>query len=140
MLAADLRRHPGFGILGIPSSALQDNMDSTDDDDKFTPTKHLTPPPHHSSSRPAAAHTKNGDTRAAPKKRVGPVDGPPQPIWPIVGPPKRRICGVCWTGQGWMLRPRDVQPQRCPRLPPRPGPPAGDACVRHGARRSGKFI
>jgi len=26
------------------------------DDDKFTPTKHLTPPPHHS-SRPAAAHT-----------------------------------------------------------------------------------
>jgi len=25
-------------------------------DDKFTPTKHLTPPPHHS-SRPAAAHT-----------------------------------------------------------------------------------
>jgi len=27
-----------------------------DDDDKFTPTKHLTPPPHHS-SRPAAAHT-----------------------------------------------------------------------------------
>ena len=24
-----------------------------DDDDKFTPTKHLTPPPHHSSSRPA---------------------------------------------------------------------------------------
>jgi len=28
----------------------------TQDDDKFTPTKHLTPPPHHS-SRPAAAHT-----------------------------------------------------------------------------------
>jgi len=28
-----------------------------DDDDKFTPTKHLTPPPHHS-SRPAAAHTE----------------------------------------------------------------------------------
>jgi len=28
------------------------------DDDKFTPTKHLTPPPHHSSSRPAAAHTE----------------------------------------------------------------------------------
>jgi len=27
-----------------------------DDDDKFTPTKHLTPPPHNS-SRPAAAHT-----------------------------------------------------------------------------------
>ena len=27
-----------------------------DMDDKFTPTKHLTPPPHHS-SRPAAAHT-----------------------------------------------------------------------------------
>jgi len=26
-------------------------------DDKFTPTKHLTPPPHHSSSRPAVAHT-----------------------------------------------------------------------------------
>ena len=28
------------------------------DDDKFTPTKHLTPPPRHSSSRPAAAHTE----------------------------------------------------------------------------------
>ena len=27
-----------------------------DDDDKFTPTKHITPPPHHS-SRPAVAHT-----------------------------------------------------------------------------------
>jgi len=30
--------------------------DEDDDDDKFTPTKHLTPPPHHS-SRPASAHT-----------------------------------------------------------------------------------
>jgi len=29
-----------------------------DDDDKFTPTKHLTPPPRYSSSRPAAAHTE----------------------------------------------------------------------------------
>ena len=51
-------------------------------DDKFTPSKRLTPPPHHSSG-PAAAHT-DGDTPAAPKKWVGPVDGPPQPIWPIV--------------------------------------------------------
>ena len=30
--------------------------DDYDDDDKFTPTKHLILPPHHS-SRPAAAHT-----------------------------------------------------------------------------------
>jgi len=27
---------------------------------------------------------RNGDTPAAPKRRVGPVDGPPQPIWPIL--------------------------------------------------------
>ena len=32
------------------------------DDDKFTPTKHLTPPPHHS-SRPAAAHTETETRR-----------------------------------------------------------------------------
>ena len=59
-----------------------------DDDDKFTPTKHLTPPPHHSSSRPAAAHTETETPLLHQKKSVGPVDGPPQPIWPIVGPPK----------------------------------------------------
>jgi len=64
------------------------------DDDKFTPTKHLTPPPNHSSSRPAAAHTETETPLLHQKKGVGPVDGPPQPIcdlksiWPIVGPPK----------------------------------------------------
>ena len=60
------------------------------DDDKFTPTKHLIPFPHHSSSRPAAAHTETETPllHQRPKKGVGPVDGPPQPIWPIVGPPK----------------------------------------------------
>jgi len=36
-------------------------------DDKFTPTKHLTPPPHHS-SRPAAAHT---DTETPLQKKGG---------------------------------------------------------------------
>jgi len=58
------------------------------DDDKFTPTKHLTPPPHHSSSRPAAAHTETETPLLHQKKRVGPIDGLPQPIWPIVGPPE----------------------------------------------------
>ena len=59
-----------------------------DDDDKFTPTEHLTPPPHHSSSRPAAAHTETEPPLLHQQKREGPVDRPPQPIWPIVGPPK----------------------------------------------------
>jgi len=70
-------------------------------DDKFTPTyeSHLTLTntpltllDHSHSSRPAARSGSHrhgdGDTPAAPKRRVGPVDGPPQPIWPIVGPPK----------------------------------------------------
>jgi len=30
----------------------------------------------------------NKNTPTAPKKRVGLVDGPPQPMWPIVGPPR----------------------------------------------------
>ena len=55
--------------------------------DKFTPTKYLTPPLHNS-SRPAAAHTDTETPLLHQKKGVGPVDGPPQPIWPIVGPPK----------------------------------------------------
>ena len=42
-----------------PSSLVRGAKEklSIPDDDKFTPTKHLTPPPHHSSSRPATAHT-----------------------------------------------------------------------------------
>jgi len=69
-----VHRRPGAGT-GAPNN-----------DDKFTPTKHLTPPPHHS-SRPAAAHTDT-ETPLQNKGGVGPVDGPPQPIWPTFWPPK----------------------------------------------------
>jgi len=66
-----------------------------DDDNKFTPTKHLTPPPHHSSSRPAAAHTETETPLLHQKKRVGPVDGPPQLTdlthsWATQARPRRR--------------------------------------------------
>jgi len=50
----------------------------SDDDYRFTPTKHLTPPPHHS-SRPAPAHTDT-ETPLLPKKefrarrRTAPTD------------------------------------------------------------------
>ena len=42
------------------TARVQQQLESDDNDDKFTPTptKHLTPPPNHSSSRPAAAHTE----------------------------------------------------------------------------------
>jgi len=49
------------------------NATAFDDDDKFTPTKHLTPPPHHSSSRPAAAHTETETPLLHQKRGVGPV-------------------------------------------------------------------
>ena len=45
----------GFYVGKIPLSLSLSTFNPIDDDDKFTPTKHLTPPPHHS-SRPAAAH------------------------------------------------------------------------------------
>ena len=48
-------------------NALICSFVSVADDDKFTPTKHLTPPPHHS-SRPAAAHT---DTETPLQKKKG---------------------------------------------------------------------
>ena len=89
-----------------------------DDDDKFTPTEHLTPPPHHSSSRPAAAHTETEPPLLHQQKREGPVDRPPQPIWPIVGPPKLAPEGGPGPGgqsKGtWTLvlaRPHGVEPQ-----------------------------
>jgi len=42
--------------LHLGSGTVRGCCNVVRDDDKFTPTKHLTPPPHHS-SRPAAAHT-----------------------------------------------------------------------------------
>jgi len=62
-----------------PSTVL-DQFSVPCDDDKFTPTKHLTPPPHHSSSRPTAAHTATATPLLHQRKGLGPVDGPPQPI------------------------------------------------------------
>jgi len=55
-------------------------------DDKFTPTKHLTPPPTAAAASPQRLTPKRRHPCCT--RRVGPVDGPPQPIWPIVGPPK----------------------------------------------------
>jgi len=46
-----------------------------------------TPSPPQQQPARSGSH-RNGDTPAAQKKRVGPIDGPPKPIWPIVGPPK----------------------------------------------------
>jgi len=55
-----LRKFNKFGLTRGLCAEASDPFSSflfeIDDDDKFTPTKHLTPPPHHS-SRPAAAHT-----------------------------------------------------------------------------------
>jgi len=46
-----------FSLLGAANgSSLSPEQFNATDDDKFTPTKHLTPPPHHN-SWPAAAHT-----------------------------------------------------------------------------------
>jgi len=50
---------------------------SFDDDKQFTPTKHLTPPPPPQQQPARSGSRRNGDTPAAPKKGVGPVDGPP---------------------------------------------------------------
>ena len=65
-------------------------------DSKYINTKHPPPLPTpypirpipHAAAGPRSGSHRRGDTPAAPKRRVGPVDGPPQPIWPIIGPPK----------------------------------------------------
>ena len=44
--------------VSFPEASPCRHYARVNDDDKFTPTKHLTPPPHHSSSRSAAAHTE----------------------------------------------------------------------------------
>ena len=51
-----VRHAVGQKRKGQPHIRLNTPVSSQEDDDLFTPTKHLTPPPHHS-SRPAAAHT-----------------------------------------------------------------------------------
>ena len=66
-LSEDLRppvQHPFAGIVPTARGA--------DDDDQFTPTKHLTAPPH-DSSRPAAAHTDT-ETPLLQKKKGGATD------------------------------------------------------------------
>jgi len=77
-------------------------------------TQHPLPP-----RQPARSGShRHGDTPAAPKRRVGAVDGPPQPIWPIVGPPKLAPEGGPGLGgqsKGtWTLvlaRPHGVEPK-----------------------------
>jgi len=47
----------------------------------------LAPSPQQQPAR-SSSHRHEDTTPTAPKKGVGPVDGPPQPIWTIIGPPK----------------------------------------------------
>jgi len=97
-VSGNLNPNPEGWVPRRDAGCHQDMVLPKDDDDKFTPTKHLTPPPHHS-SRPAAAHShRNGDTPAAPKKRVGPVDrrrtAPPTDLahsWATQARPRRRV-------------------------------------------------
>jgi len=79
---------PNINISDFACS--EENLISPDDDDKFTPYETPNTPSHHSSSQPATAHTETETPllHQKAKRRVGPVDGPPQPIWLIVGPPK----------------------------------------------------
>ena len=77
------------GVRATATGGLTLNIKNLNDD-KCTPTKHLTPPPPSPPQQPTRSGShQHGDTPAAPKKRrVRPVDGPSQPILPIVGPSK----------------------------------------------------
>jgi len=87
--------HPSLRLcirvnLGQPFTPAPTRMHTLlSDDDKFTPTKHLTPPPHHS-SRPAAAHTDTEtpllhQKKGRARRRTAPTGLAQRPI---VGPPK----------------------------------------------------